>query len=203
MTVEFFNVDAGRTSIDLTLFEDDRSGSTVFAFKILESQDISKKGAYPIGYKVYHSDYPDNFVEVMPAFTVNIIDQCDSPFSLVPMPLDDQVYTLTDTSFSIVAPSFIGTPDYCDIVYSVTVSNPTASTAFTFKPDSRKFTFHKDSDIIGGDVSQRDYTVTLWASIGTGSLPIEKRSSFTLTLRNPCVDPAFVTIEKVALPVGL
>ena len=72
VTVEFFNADASKTPIDSTLFVDDRSGDPVLSFNTLESQDTSKRGAYPIGYKVFHAGYPDNFVEVSPAFTITV-----------------------------------------------------------------------------------------------------------------------------------
>ena len=44
--------------------------------------------------------------------------------------------------------------------------------------------------------------MTLIARTGTMNV-LEESASFTLTLKNPCVDPNFVTIEKAALPTGL
>ena len=59
--------------MDTTLFEDDRSGDPLLIFKILESSDTSKYGAYQIDYRVYYTDYPDNVIEVSPAFTITVV----------------------------------------------------------------------------------------------------------------------------------
>ena len=108
-------------------------------------------------------------MEVSPAFTIVVTNQCDNPTSLISTPLDDQVYTLTGTSFTVVSPNFIANPDYCDIVYSVEVSDPVALTAFTFLSNTREFTFYKDGDLDGVSDSEKEYTVTLKASLGSGA----------------------------------
>ena len=50
--------------------------------------------------------------------------------------------------------------------------------------------------------TQTTYTVTVKAILGTEAT-LEATSSFQLTLKNPCIDPAFVAIDKVPLPAGL
>lgn len=60
ITVEFFNDDAGRTALDPVLFEDNRATSPNNVFKVLYSEDASKKGSHPLRYRVYHTNYPLN-----------------------------------------------------------------------------------------------------------------------------------------------
>ena len=46
-----------------------------------------------------------------------------------------------------------------------------------------------------------DHTITLVATIGTvPANEVDVLFPFTLKLKNPCIDPAFVQIESVALP---
>ena len=181
----------------------DRSSGPLHEFVTLNNSDVTKKGAYSFGYKVYHTNYPDNSFEVSPAFTITITNECIDPVSIMPQPIDDQEYTLTDTSFDIVATKFVATPDYCDVVYSIEVSDPIVLTAMTFLPETRVFTFFKDSDLDGASDSQVEYTVTLKAAMGSGAMLIEASTSFKLTLKNPCIDPAYTSIATVPLPVGL
>ena len=192
-----------KSTIDPTLFEVDRSSGPSHEFITLNSSDVTKKGAYSFGYKVYHTNYPDNSFEVSPAFTITITNECTDPVSIIPQPIDDQEYTLTDTSYDIIATKFVATPDYCDVVYSIEVSDPIVLTAMSFLPETRVFTFFKDSDLEGASDSQVEYTVTLKAVMGSGAVPIEASTSFTLTLKNPCIDSAHTSIKTVPLPVGL
>ena len=57
-------------------------------------------------------------------------------------------------------------------------------------------------DLTLAGASSVDYLVTLKAKVGTSNT-IEKQSTFTLTLKNPCVDPDFVSINKLPLPIGM
>ena len=45
--------------------------------------------------------------------------------------------------------------------------------------------------------------MTLKAVMGTGAVLIEASTSFKLTLKNPCIDPAYTSIATVTLPVGM
>ena len=66
----------------------------------------------------------------------------------------------------------------------------------------REFNFFNDNDLSVAGPTQTTYTVTVKAILGTEAI-LEATSSFQLTLMNPCIDPAFVTIDKVPLPLGL
>ena len=107
-------------------------------------------------------------------------------------------------AFTYQAPAFIGNPAFCDIIYSVEVSDPLAKTSFSFDsdPDQRLFTFFNDQDVSPAGPVSTDFTVTLKGVVGTLAV-IETTATFTLTLKNPCVDPALVLIEPVALPTNL
>ena len=65
----------------------DAAGSNTFT--ILQTQDVSKEGSYPISYKAYYEAYQENFVENRNAFTIVVIDPCDNPISLTPSILED------------------------------------------------------------------------------------------------------------------
>jgi len=67
---------------------------------ILESQDATKAGSYPISYRTYYTDYPSKFLDNVNAFTVTITDPCDNPVSLTASDLTDQAYTITQNMFS-------------------------------------------------------------------------------------------------------
>ena len=142
-----------KSAIDPTLFEVDRSSGPTHEFTTLNSFDVTKRGAYSFGYKVYHTNYPDNSFEVSPTFTITIVSACEDPISIISQQIDDQEYTLTDTSHSIVATKFVATPDFCDIVYSIEVSDPIVFTTMSFLPETRVFTFFKDSDLDGASDS--------------------------------------------------
>ena len=47
-----------------------------------------------------------------------------------------------------------------------------------------------------------DYTVEVTGITGKNT-PTMVKTEFNLAVRNPCIDPTFVTIEKEPLPVGL
>ena len=108
------------------------------------------------------------------------------------------------SAFTYQAPAFIGNPTFCDISYSVEVSDPLAETSFSFDaaPDQRLFTFFNDQDVSPAGPVSTDFTVILKGVVGTLAV-IESTTTFTLTLKNPCADPALVLIEPVALPTGL
>ena len=55
LTVEFFNDDAGQTSLDPDLFLDDRTNTGAFNFATLTTDMVIKVKIYPIKYKVYHT----------------------------------------------------------------------------------------------------------------------------------------------------
>ena len=68
--------------LDQDLFEDFQDLSGFNVFSILETEDISKVGIYKISYRVYLTEYPENTTEKRAAFTVTVIDPCNSPLDI-------------------------------------------------------------------------------------------------------------------------
>ena len=88
--MEFFNDDAGKTSLDSVIFLDDRTTSGAFKLSSLYTELVSKKGSYPIKYRVYHTLYPTNVVILMNPFKIFIADPCEAPVSVTAPTLTDQ-----------------------------------------------------------------------------------------------------------------
>ena len=82
ITVEFFNQDVSETVLDPLLFNDTRDPSNINTFTILQTQDVTKKGTYPISYRAYHTSYASNVQVKTTAFTMTLIDPCDIPVSV-------------------------------------------------------------------------------------------------------------------------
>ena len=57
LSVEFYNDDAGQTSLDPDILLDDRAA---FNLVSLSTDDVLKKGSYPLKYRVYHTIYASN-----------------------------------------------------------------------------------------------------------------------------------------------
>ena len=77
----------------------------------------------------------------------------------------NQEYTITDLEFTYQIPAFVIDPPFCDIVYSIEVSEPAGQSAFTFDADqySRTFTFHNDADLSLAGASSQLYMVKVKA----------------------------------------
>ena len=86
ISVEFFNEDAGMTVLNTSLFDDARTPNI---FSILETQDVTLDGTYPISYRAYHTLYPVNVQEKRTAFTMTVIDPCDAPVGVAASTLQD------------------------------------------------------------------------------------------------------------------
>jgi hypothetical protein len=85
----------------------------------------------------------------------------------------------------------------CPVTYSYSLSE--ASSVVSFDSSSKTFSFYEESSLASTLVTptyQKDITVTLLGSAGTGT-PTVKSKTFVLTVKNPCVDPAFNSITKV------
>ena len=140
-------------------------------------------------------------VAVDGAFTVTIPDPCAEPKELptTSQVFRDQEYTVTQRAFDYAIDEFTFAPaDFCDITYSYSISYATGDKAVSFEETSRVFTFFYDSDasIVG------TYTISIYASVGD-MIPIQAVKIFDLTIRNPCIDPAYLTINQVPLRAGL
>ena len=77
------------------------------------------------------------------------------------------------------------------------MTDPTGDAAIdSYDPLTRRFNFHYDQDLFlsgGPGVEYLDYLVTVTGTSGEDTFA-SVDSSFNLRLRNPCFDPAFVSI---------
>ena len=90
-----------------------------------------------------------------------------------------------------MAPLFIPDPTYCEVVYSLEVSDPLVNAAISFDANTGEFVFFNDADVSLAGLDSIDHVITLKGVLGTQNT-IETQTSFTLTLKNPCIDPTFV-----------
>ena len=130
-------------------------------------------------------------------FTITIADPCDAPVSVVASTLTNQEYTITDDdAVPYTVPVYTADPAWCAIRYTYTITDVSGDVVLTFNEDplTREFAFYysADLDLCGTDNTQYTVTVT-----GTSGNMIETSDSadFTLTLRNPCIDPAYIVID--------
>ena len=73
-----------------------------------------------------------------------------------------------------------------------------ADAVLTFDPASRTFIFSQDSDLSLSGSKYKIYQVQVIGEAGN-IRTVKGINSFSLTLKNPCIDPAYVTIEKAEL----
>lgn len=196
ISVEFFN-DISMSALDPELFVDDQTLAPANIFRVLYSEDVAKKGSYPFRYRVYHTNYSLNVIEQPFPFTVTVINSCENPVSLQAPTLENQEYTITGGLVTYTVPIFTVDPDWCDIIYSFEVTDPTGQNAITFDAnmDQRIFTFFNDNDIALANNDFKDYIVKVKAHAGIVTFK-DTFQEFTLSLKNPCVDPAYVLFNK-------
>jgi len=193
MKVTFFNDDVGQTLLDITIFEDASNN-----FKVKYNEDVLVKGTYPLTYQVEYVNYGTIFqVQTVP-FTVTIIDPCDEPVSVTPAALTGQEYTITQASFDYQTPVYTADPVWCAITYDYSIATPAGDAALTFDPVTRTFSFSQDTDLSLSGATFTDYTITVTGQAGNIT-PVQGQESFSLRLKNPCIDPTYVTIAQVPL----
>ena len=73
---------------------------------------------------------------------------------------------------------------------------------FDSDPAARQFTFDYSADLTLCGLSSQSYVVTVQGEAGN-VVKTSSTASFTLTLKNPCIDTNFVTITTAALPTNL
>ena len=123
LTVEFFNDDVGTTSLDTAILLDDRTTGGAFNLASLYTEDVLKRGQYPIKYRVYHTLYNSNVVTLADPFTITIADPCDAPVSVVAATLTNQEYTITDDdAVPYTVPIYTADPAWCAIRYTYTIT---------------------------------------------------------------------------------
>ena len=176
---------------------DDRAA---FNFAVQYTEDVTKANVYPIKYRVYHTNYNTNVVTLADPFVITVIDPCDQPVSLTASTLAAQEYTITDNSKDYQVDAYTSDPAWCDITYTFSVDAVSGGSAVTFNADAtvRTFTFNYLADLLLSGPVSTDYTVTVTGEIGITTKQ-SASATFTLTLKNPCIDSNFVTIEPAIL----
>ena len=145
-----------------------------------------------------------NIIERAAPFTVRIIDPCDEPFSVTASVLTNQEYTITDDdALPYTVPVYTADPAWCAITYTYTITDVSGDAVLIFNDDPlvREFSFYYDADLLLCGLASTDYTVTVTGTAGN-VVETSGSASFLLKLRNPCIDPAYITINQVPLPVG-
>ena len=69
------------------------------------------------------------------------------------------------------------------------------ASVITFEPISRKFDFSNISDLTLSGPVQRVYTVSITGDAGYGGTEQRVTYNYSLILKNPCIDPTFVSIQ--------
>ena len=95
-------------------------------------------------------------------------------------------------------------PVWCNIAYTYTIVNPAGAKAVAFDSDpaDRIFTFSNLQDLFLAGKNFTNYIITVQAESGN-TATIKKTSNFNLTLKNPCIDPKYLSIDPVPMPTGL
>ena len=112
---------------------DDRAA---FNFAVQYTEDVTKANAYPIKYRVYHTNYNTNVVTLADPFVITVIDPCDQPVSLTASTLAAQEYTITDNSKDYQVDAYTSDPVWCDITYTFSVDAVAGGSAVTFNADA-------------------------------------------------------------------
>ena len=90
---------------------------------------------------------------------------------------------------------------HCQVTYTAKVTDPDGveyPCPDCFDPVTQVFAFHHESDIDVSGPTSKQYQIEITGSSGYLTA-IQNTASFTLEVRNPCIDPDFVTIETVSL----
>ena len=100
---------------------------------------------------------------------------------------------------------FTADPAWCAITYTYTITDSNGNNVIigTFSPLSfdditRVFTIDYETDLDFSGPASKTYTIEVTGAAGNVS-PTSDNSSFDLTIKNPCIDPNFVTIEGKTL----
>ena len=204
--IEFFNDDALQTPIDLTTFDNAFAAQATDPneFSVLYTDLLENVGSYPIKYRVRLQNYPGNVIESPDPFTIDIIDPCSPPTTLLPPILENQEYTITDVPKQYQIPEFTVNPPWCDITYTYTITAPEGDAVVDFDSDSasRTFTFSNLEDIYLSGTDFTDFTITVTAESGN-TAKATALADFDLRLNNPCVDPTFTDIITSPMPIGV
>jgi hypothetical protein len=130
---------------------------------------------------------------------VTIINPCRSHVqSVTTTSLKDQSYTITGTALTYQVPEFTSDPAWCTLTYEYSLSDEALASAISYDSNLRTFTFESSNDLTLSGDNSIDYTVTITATAGIDT-PVSDSSSFSIQMKNPCIDESFVQINAPTL----
>lgn len=161
--------------------------------------DLAKIGTYPIRFRLFFERYPENFSESVNPFEITVVDKCANPDSLTPALVVDQEYTISAAPKLYEVAAFQPDPSWCTVDYSFYASSPELEGAVvTFDADSRTFSFNSINQVALAGDSSVEYLITVVGESGISSKK-SVEAVFKLTLHNPCVDSAFVSLQPLSM----
>lgn len=86
---------------------------------------------------------------------------------------------------------YIADPAWCEILYSYSIINVEGDAVLTLDAVGRTFSFNYTVDLDLCGLSSTDYQIAVTGTSGP-IVPQSDTATFTLTLKNPCIDPTFV-----------
>jgi hypothetical protein len=97
-------------------------------------------------------------------------------------------------------PVYTADPVWCAITYNYSITTPDGDAAVTFDLTTtiRTFSFSQETDLSLSGATFKDYTITVTGQAGNVT-PVQGQESFNLRIKNPCIDPAYVTITQMPL----
>jgi hypothetical protein len=183
--------------LDTTIFTDDRTGATN-KFKVGPTVDETMVGEYDIKVIASYEDYPANKAEWRHLWEIDIVNPCNNPVSITPSLVGPQTYILTDEAKEVKFDRFTTDPDWCEVTYTYTTSGASDAIVLNTNMASRTFSFFYDTDLRLAKGSKQDYTINIIGKIGKRTTKTAK-TSFSLTLKDPCIKNNFVTINAPVL----
>ena len=204
LLIDFYLNDGAKTSLSPLLFEVRDSPDE---FVRIFAADNSLADTFEILYTVTLSLFPNISVESAESFTIEIKQRCIEASLLAPSVLDNQEYTITDFEKSYIFNPFFVVPEFCEIEYTYTVSSPSAQLIISsFDGDLREFKFLYSDDLRPSgepsfEIYELDYSISV---TGTTGMDVSKNitGTFSIKIKNPCIDPNFVSIQTVPFATG-
>lgn len=199
MQVEF--AFGNRTPLDTTLFDDQRDvvldSDAPHSFTMKYTEKVSHAKTYGVFYFVSYVSYPSNYIRSSRMEYI-LKDPCRTPTELTPgengSTLVDQVITITEEKKTYDFLPFYIQPDWCDISYTWSVDDDAVKSAARFDRNLKQFSFFYQGNTDLSGPTEEVYTIHLHASAGKGEGVIETSDSFTLTVKNPCINPDYYLI---------
>ena len=176
MIVEFFNDDPNQSELDAELFQMGQDVTGGNSCQVLQTSDTTKIGEYPIKYRAFFADYPDQMAVSQTPFVISVVDGCTNAQFVQTSPDlvgQNQEYTILQEAFDYDFPAFITEPAGCPVNYMYSVTELAGGAVVQFNSQTRMFIFGQSEDIsLAGDLFT-DYTITVTGMIGdpsTGSI---------------------------------